>query len=89
MFSERKMGTPARLMATKSGKSAQPTIKATSPHEMGRNDPDRAVPDHCSMAPSLFVQEGDWAQRVVMRPDCGGIKQSEIISRNNAPLAKS
>lgn len=31
MFSDRIMGTPARLIATKSVKSDQPTIKATRP----------------------------------------------------------
>jgi hypothetical protein len=35
MFSERKMGTLARLMASKSVKSDQPTIKATSPYASG------------------------------------------------------
>jgi hypothetical protein len=35
MFSERKMGTPARLMALKSVKSDQPNIKATSPRASG------------------------------------------------------
>jgi hypothetical protein len=35
MFSERKMGTPARLMATKSVKSDQSTIKATRPQVAG------------------------------------------------------
>ena len=35
MFSERRMGTPARLMASKSVKSDQPTIKATSPRASG------------------------------------------------------
>jgi hypothetical protein len=35
MFNERKMGTPARFMATKSVKSDQPSIKATRPYASG------------------------------------------------------
>jgi hypothetical protein len=36
MISERKMGTPARFMATKSVKRDQPTFKATRPEAMGK-----------------------------------------------------
>jgi hypothetical protein len=70
MFSERKMGTPARLMATKSVKSDQPTIKASRPYASGY------VRHHRQVAtPAKSINKKTlWKESL---PQCAGI----IISR--------